>query len=101
MDKNKIIEDLEALGEQADAVGFKGNNEYELYLRLLTADYIVKLLAAPAVSVRYSKCPVCNDKIAIKKGDPHWRGEGVHFNDTKRCKGKYSVDISEEEYNAR
>ena len=51
------------------------------------------------VSVRYAKCPVCNDKIAIRSGDPYWRGKGIHFNDTKRCSGTYSVDISEKEYN--
>ena len=50
-------------------------------------------------ALRYAKCPICNDKIAIKSGDPYWRGSGVHFNGIKRCIGKYSIQISEYEFN--
>ena len=50
-------------------------------------------------STRYAKCHICGDKIAIKEGDPYWRGKGVHFVGSKACKGTYSLQISEEEYN--
>lgn len=42
MDKYKIIDDIEEIQHKVDAIGFKGQNEYDLYLREELADYIVK-----------------------------------------------------------
>lgn len=53
-------------------------------------------------TVKYLRCPVCNDKIEIRKGDPYWRGKGVHFNHASvRCTGTYSLEITKEEYFAK
>lgn len=44
MDRDEILEQLESMQEDADKQGFKGQNEYDLFLRENIADYIVKLL---------------------------------------------------------
>ena len=49
-------------------------------------------------SSAYRQCPLCLGKIEIRPGDPSWRGKGVHFNGTKRCKGSYNVILTEEQY---
>jgi len=43
MDREKIMADIKKLQDKTDAKGFKGQNEYDLYLREEIVDYIAKL----------------------------------------------------------
>ena len=39
-DREEIMDDLEALQDKVSAMGFRGQNEYDLFLREEIADYI-------------------------------------------------------------
>jgi hypothetical protein len=39
--KSKIMDDIEAIQDKVNAMGFKGQNEYDLHLRYEIADYIL------------------------------------------------------------
>jgi len=41
--KEEILEDIRQIQEKVDAMGFKGSNEYDLFLREEISDYIIKL----------------------------------------------------------
>jgi len=41
VDKESVMNDIEALQEKVDKMGFKGQNEYDLHLRQEIADYIL------------------------------------------------------------
>lgn len=45
MNREKIMPNIEALQNEADEQGFKGQNEYDLFLRESIADYIERLMA--------------------------------------------------------
>ena len=45
MDRESIIVDIEKLQDKTEEKGFKGQNEYDLFLREEIADYIVQLKA--------------------------------------------------------
>ncbi len=53
IDKGAIKDDLKAIQDQADGMGFVGTNENDLWRRELIADYIVTKLA------HVSESPVC------------------------------------------
>ena len=59
MDREKLIEDLEAIQDKADGMGFKGTNEFNLYLREELADYIEKH-GVPTQTDNYISNEVCN-----------------------------------------
>tara|TARA_R110000851_G_scaffold285678_1_gene439421 strand:+ start:40 stop:201 length:162 start_codon:yes stop_codon:yes gene_type:complete len=44
IDKSDIMDDIEDIQIQVDAMGFMGTNEQDLWRRDLIADYIVKKL---------------------------------------------------------
>ena len=41
--KEKISEDIEKIQDKVDSIGFKGTNEYNLYLRHELIEYIFEL----------------------------------------------------------
>lgn len=47
MERHILLEKLEEIQNRVDAIGFKGINEYDLFLREEIADYILDLLGLP------------------------------------------------------
>ncbi|RLD55168.1 MAG: hypothetical protein DRJ01_17035 [Bacteroidetes bacterium] len=59
MDREKIMDDVRDLQEQTDNAGFKGQNEHDLFLRELIADYIEQQLVNDA-NTSVEKCTLHN-----------------------------------------
>lgn len=84
VNKEEIIERVEEIQDKVDAIGFKGNNEHNLYLRLDIADYITNqlndTLNAILKEIDEAKKDSCNPDTLTKRGSDYRIGLTKAFN---------------------